>query len=219
MQKPNFGYLLVGVLIGLVSGFAVVLILVMTGAMDIFSNIPNIIDALKWIYINLRLTVVVFPIVLIFFFYFLKKLNQALDEQEPSADRISHLNSLVNIFISLFFGVGVIWTAVGMRDALIEAIGNLDEKKAAAMGAWKILSRLVEGGILMALSTTIVGGVGGYLMRIYKTVRVGQKLNKVLGGRSDHADRILTSLEEIRDSLVRMGPLAKIQSERRGEDV
>ncbi len=219
MQKPNFGYLLVGVLIGLVSGFAVVLILVMTGAMDIFSNIPNIIDALKWIYINLRLTVVVFPIVLIFFFYFLKKLNQALDEQEPSADRISHLNSLVNIFISLFFGVGVIWTAVGMRDALIEAIGNLDEKKAAAMGAWKILSRLVEGGILMALSTTIVGGVGGYLMRIYKTVRVGQKLNKVLGGRSDHAERILTSLEEIRDSLVRMGPLAKIQSERRGEDV
>jgi len=219
MQKPNFGYLLVGVLIGLVSGFAVVLILVMTGAMDIFSNIPDIIDALKWIYMNLRLTVVVFPIVLIFFFYFLKKLNQALDEQEPSAERISHLNSLANISISLFFGVGVIWTAVGMRDALIEAIGNLDEKKAAAMGAWKILSRLVEGGILMALSTTIVGGVGGYLMRIYKTVRVGQKLNKVLGGRSDHAERILTTLEEIRDSLVRMRPLAKIQSERGGEDV
>jgi len=71
----------------------------------------------------------------------------------------------------------------------------------------------------MALSTTIVGGVGGYLMRIYKTVRVGQKLNKVLGGRSDHAERILTTLEEIRDSLVRMRPLAKIQSERGGEDV
>ena len=219
MQKPNFGYLLVGVFIGLVSGFAVVLILVMIGAMDIFSNIPSIIDALKWIYINLRLTVVVFPIVLIFFFYFLKKLDQALNEQYPSVDRIGHLNSLVNIFISLFFGVGVIWTAVGMRDALIEAIGNLDEKKAAAMGAWKILSRLVEGGILMALSTTIVGGIGGYLMRLYKAVRVGRKLSKVMGGGSDHAERILTTLEEIRDSLVRMGPPAKVQSERAGEDV
>ena len=219
MPRLNLVYLLVGVLIGLISGFAVVLVLVMTGAMDIFSNIPGIIDALKWTYKNLRLTVVVFPIVLIFFFYFLKRLDQALNDQDPSMDRISHLNNMVNIFISLFFGVGVIWTAVGMRDALIEAIGNLDEKKAAAMGAWKILSRLVEGGILMALSTTIVGGIGGYLMRIYKTVRIGQRLNQAVGKRSDHAERILITLEEIRDSLAGMEPLTRIQSQREIEDV
>ena len=35
---------------------------------------------------------------------------------------------------------------------------------------------MVDGGILLALSTTIVGGIGGYLMRAGKSVWLGQEL-------------------------------------------
>jgi hypothetical protein len=35
---------------------------------------------------------------------------------------------------------------------------------------------MVQGGILLALSTTIFGGVGGYLMRVYKTITLGAEL-------------------------------------------
>ena len=38
---------------------------------------------------------------------------------------------------------------------------------------------LAHGGILLALSTTIVGGLGGYLMRVAKSILVGQQLNRV----------------------------------------
>jgi hypothetical protein len=37
---------------------------------------------------------------------------------------------------------------------------------------------MVDGGILLALSTTIFGGVGGYLMRVLKTVSVGAELKR-----------------------------------------
>ena len=39
-----------------------------------------------------------------------------------------------------------------------------------------VLRKLVDGGILLALTTTIVGGVGGYLMRLGKTVLLGSRL-------------------------------------------
>ena len=57
---------------------------------------------------------------------------------------------------------------------------------------------MIDGGILLALSTTIVGGVGGYLMRVYKTMVVGSELTR----RYDEAARADTS--EMRDSLKRI---------------
>jgi hypothetical protein len=57
---------------------------------------------------------------------------------------------------------------------------------------------MVRGGILLALSTTIVGGVGGYLMRVYKALSLGTKLQR----HYDHAARIDTS--EMRESLQRI---------------
>jgi hypothetical protein len=38
---------------------------------------------------------------------------------------------------------------------------------------------MVDGGILLALSTTIVGGIGGYLMRAIKSISLGRQLNAV----------------------------------------
>ena len=61
-----------------------------------------------------------------------------------------------------------------------------------------MLERMIDGGILLALSTTIFGGVGGYLMRVYKTVSLGSELQQ----RYDRAARADTSL--MRESLERI---------------
>ena len=76
----------------------------------------------------------------------------------------------------MFFGTGVIWTAIGMRSALIFALGDRDA--ALQQGAFAMLERMIDGGILLALSTTIFGGVGGYIMRVYKTVILGTQLQQ-----------------------------------------
>ena len=98
-----------------------------------------------------------------------------------------------------------------MREALIEALGNLDSAKAAQMGAWQILERLVKGGILMALSTTIAGGVGGYLMRLFKGYFIGPKLNAFMRREAGRLDQqVITLLTEIRDSLRKFETTGKI---------
>jgi len=74
------------------------------------------------------------------------------------------------ISATLFFGVGVVWTAIGMRSALLSALGGLDQSAAAELGAFEILRRLVDGGILLALSTTIVGVVPSIELVIYCAV-------------------------------------------------
>jgi hypothetical protein len=61
-----------------------------------------------------------------------------------------------------------------------------------------MLERMIDGGILLALSTTIFGGIGGYLMRVYKTVTLGSRLQH----RYDQAARADTS--EMRESLQRI---------------
>ena len=61
-----------------------------------------------------------------------------------------------------------------------------------------MLERMIDGGILLALSTTIFGGVGGYLMRVYKTIKLGARLQQ----RYDKAARADTS--EMRESLSRI---------------
>ena len=37
---------------------------------------------------------------------------------------------------------------------------------------------MIDGGILLALSTTIFGGIGGYCMRVWKAVAVGGDLKR-----------------------------------------
>ncbi len=130
---------------------------------------------LAWTRDNLGLSVPVFAVVLVLFARSLRHLQRGLRESWPS-DEIAHAEQLTDTWTSLFFGVGVIWTAVGMRGALLFALGDPDS--AATAGAFAVLQRMVDGGILLALSTTIVGGVGGYLMRIVKTVAVGAALRR-----------------------------------------
>jgi len=129
---------------------------------------------LNFTYENLKLSIVPFVVVLGGFVFFVKRLSWQLDDSQCSIDQIGQTDHLIDTSISLFFGIGVIWTAIGMRSALLFALG--DPESAAVDGAFAMLQRMVDGGILLALSTTIFGGIGGYLMRMVKTLYLGQRL-------------------------------------------
>ena len=128
-----------------------------------------------WVWRNLGWSLPVFAGVLALYVHSLDRLRSALRQEAPP-DEVSQADHLTDVWTSLFFGVGVIWTAIGMRGALIYALGDPDAT--LQQGAFAILERMVNGGILLALSTTIFGGVGGYLMRVYKALTLGAKLQQ-----------------------------------------
>ena len=139
-------------------------------------EVPSVQRVLAWIYDNLRLSVIPFCLTFLFYTGSLLRLKRFLRDQHVSVEKIAQIDHLVDIWINLFFGIGVIWTAIGMRGALLEGLGDLNAQSAAKLGAFSILQRLVDGGILLALSTTIFGAVGGYLLRIVKLLAVGTQL-------------------------------------------
>lgn len=150
---------------------------------------------LHWAYTNLGSSIPVFAILLLAYFVTLGRLRKALQDSRP-INQIVQLDHLTDIWTTLFFGTGVIWTAIGMRSALIFALGDRDA--ALQGGAFAMLERMIDGGILLALSTTIFGGVGGYVMRVYKTITLGTELQQ----QYDQAARADTS--EMRESLQRI---------------
>ena len=160
---------------------------------DSVSNAPG--EWLEWAYTNLGSSIPVFAVLLLAFFITLGRLRRILDGERP-VNQVVQLDHLTDIWTTLFFGTGVIWTAIGMRSALIYALGDRDV--ALQQGAFAMLERMIDGGILLALSTTIFGGVGGYLMRVYKTVTLGAELQRCY----DKAARADTS--EMRESLQRI---------------
>ena len=139
-------------------------------------EVPSVQRVLAWTYDNLRLSVIPFCLTFLFYTGSLLRLKRFLRAQHVSVEKIAQIDHLVDIWINLFFGIGVIWTAIGMRGALLEGLGDLNAQSAAKLGAFSILQRLVDGGILLALSTTIFGAVGGYLLRIVKLLAVGTQL-------------------------------------------
>jgi hypothetical protein len=163
------------------------------------NRVPNLGGWLDWAYMNLGSSIPVFALLLLAYFSTLGRLRALLDKEGP-LDRVVQLDHLTDIWTTLFFGTGVIWTAIGMRSALIFALG--DPESTVELGASAILQRMVEGGILLALSTTIFGGIGGYLMRVYKAVSLGTALQRHYDGaaRSDTSSMRL-SLERIEKHL------------------
>ena len=156
---------------------------------------PNLSHWLEWAYVNLGSSIPVFAFLLLAFFFSLKQLRSHLDNERP-VNQVVQLDHLTDIWTTLFFGTGVIWTAIGMRSALIFALGDPDTS--IQQGAFAMLERMVDGGILLALSTTIFGGIGGYMMRVYKAVTLGALLQR----HYDRAARVDTS--EMRNSLQRI---------------
>ncbi len=197
MQRKTF---LQGMLIGLSGTLVggVTLVYVLARAQLIQTDNAAMTQAtvwLEWVYANLGLSIPVFAILLVAFLVTVARLRQHVDKNS-GVNQIVQLDHLSDIWITLFFGTGVIWTAIGMRSALIFALGDRDA--AMSQGAFAMLERMINGGILLALSTTIFGGIGGYLMRVYKTVSLGSDLQHCY----DRAARADTS--EMRASLHRI---------------
>ena len=169
-------------------------------------DVPSVQRVLAWAYENLRLSVVPFFLTLIFYTGAMWRLKHYLRDQGASVEKIAQADHLVDIWINLFFGIGVIWTAIGMRGALLEGLGNLNAHSAAKLGAFSILQRLVDGGILLALSTTIVGAVGGYLLRLIKSLAVGTQVriyySRVAKQQADAVNVVLESIDEQLNQLV-----------------
>ncbi|MDH3616673.1 MAG: hypothetical protein OEQ90_09400 [Gammaproteobacteria bacterium] len=188
--------LVAGVLGTLIGGSASLYMLSRIGVIH-FSDtvISNPGEWLHWAYTNLGSSIPVFAVLLLAYFVTLGRLRNALDNSRP-INQIVQLDHLTDIWTTLFFGTGVIWTAIGMRSALIFALGDRDA--ALQQGAFAMLERMIDGGILLALSTTIFGGVGGYVMRVYKTILLGTQLQQ----HYDTAARADTS--EMRVSLQRI---------------
>jgi hypothetical protein len=149
---------------------------------------------------NLQGSVLPFALVLAVYFSQLQRLQALLRAPQPVLDKVVRHEQLLDLSANLFVGIGVIWTAIGMRDALIYGLG--DPVVSATAGAFSVLQRLVDGGILLALSTTIVGGAGGYLMRVIKSVVLGEKLTALYMHESQRpAEASLAALQRIEHQL------------------
>lgn len=134
-----------------------------------------------------------------FFFAQLKSSLERCPENLNEIEDLRFYNKGIELFITLFFAIGVLFTAWGMQNALTSALGNVSRTEAGEIGAWGILRRMVDNGILVALWSTIVGGAGGYLMRLIKYLALGRKLNHVLSqGQEDEKNAFLGILDAIR---------------------
>jgi hypothetical protein len=204
MKQPGdrgfFNGMLLGMTLSFIIGLVAVYLLTVLEVITVsILDVPQIHVLVEWSRRNLGLSVLPFGITLALYLRSLRSLQRRLDD-DPPLEEISQLEHLCDVWTSLFFGIGVIWTAIGMRSALLYALG--DPGVATQAGAYAVLQRLVDGGILTALTTTIVGGVGGYVMRVIKSSLLGARLSRFYEYQEQqHASRVEALLGEIRESL------------------
>ncbi|MGB5180350.1 MAG: hypothetical protein WBP44_16675 [Gammaproteobacteria bacterium] len=199
-DRGFFNGLLLGMMLSFITAVVVLYLLTVLEVISVsVIDVPRIQVLFDWSRRNLGLSIVPFGVALGLYIRSLHALQQRLHGNPPQ-DEISQLEHLTDVWTSLFFGIGVIWTAIGMRSALLYALG--DPGAATQAGASAVLQRLVEGGILTALTTTIVGGIGGYVMRIIKSSLLGTRLSRFYEEQEqDHANRVESLLCDIRDSI------------------
>ena len=188
-----------GAAAGIVFTAAALYMLNMAGVIAVSSpNGISLVPMLRWCYENLGLSLVPFVLVTVAYLIYLRKLSVLLKTPNPLSSEVFVLEEKIDLLTTIFFGIGVIWTAIGMRNALLAALGNMDAETAAQKGAFYILTQLVEGGILLALSTTIVGGIGGYIMRLVKSWVTGPKLTAFMDAQTEAQSRqVIDRLDNI----------------------
>lgn len=125
-------------------------------------------------------------------FFVLLRMSILRFRSEPEQiENIRFYNAGTEIFITLSFAIGVLFTAWGLQNALVSALGDVSEEEAGRLGAWGILKQLVENGFLVAFWTTIVGGASGYLMRLVKFLSLGRELGRLSGWQRDQERKAL----------------------------
>lgn len=195
-----FAGMILGMVLSLVAAAVTLYFMTMFELVSVtVGNIPQVEDVTRWLRRNLGLSVFPFGITLALYVYSLRALAKRLENDSPQ-DEVAQYEHLTDVWTSLFFGIGVIWTAIGMRSALLFALG--DPGVTADLGAFAVLQRLVDGGILTALTTTILGGTGGYLMRVAKSFLLGASLSRYYEEQDRrHSARIEQLLQQIRESM------------------
>ena len=154
------------------------------GYLTIQVSLPWQIDPAVFVFRHLKLSIIPFGLLLAVYVYLVSRIRWLLSQKDTSPACIHFHERLLNATISTFFGVGVIWTAIGMESALLQALEGVKENQAAAAGMdpGVLLSRLVNGGLLLALSTTVFGGVCGYMLRIFKISLLGAEWDRFVLG-------------------------------------
>ena len=149
---------------------------VFAGWVTISASAPWLMNPAAFLYRHLRLSIVPFGCLVLVYAYLTTRIRRYLRREDTKLSDVTYYDRLLNATISTFFGVGVIWTAVGMETALMQALDGVRQGQEAstALTAWGLLERLVNGGLLLALSTTVFGGVCGYLLRLLKIVFLGK---------------------------------------------
>lgn len=161
--------------------------------------------ALDFIGRNLGSSVVFFALDIWVFVRLACRLHRQVSQSQEGISPMLHTSQLLDYTIQVFFIIGVIYTAIGMRGALLYALGD----SVVSADAGQMLKRLVEGGILLALSTTIVGYLGGVMMKIIKKNTLELRLQAVLEqmqqSRLDIRDQqiqaLLQSVESLSENL------------------
>ena len=134
------------------------------------------------IHYHLRMSIIPFGGLLLAYLLLIVKMRRALTSSETNLAELSYYDRLLNTVIATFFGVGVIWTAIGMEGALVAALNGLQHGggQEQAITALGMLEKLVNGGLLIALSTTVFGGVCGYLLRLLKIILLGRDWDRFI---------------------------------------
>lgn len=195
------GTLLMVVILTVVLSFFLLLAFSLMGIVE-FTGGGWLVETFTLITGYLGTSVLFFVPVLIAYGVCFVKLHAALQRYEESpqeADGVRFYNQAADIMITLFFAIGVLFTAWGLQNALVSALGNLSEETAGRLGAWEILKRLVDHGILIALWTTIIGGAGGYVMRLAKFIFLGRELGRFSSATQERDKKVFfEALESIR---------------------
>ena len=141
---------------------------------------PWLMNPAAFVYRHLRLSIVPFGCLLLLYAYITLRMRKYLGGEDTKLSQVTYYDRLLNATIATFFGVGVIWTAVGMESALTHALEGVGEgmQADATLSAFGLMERLVNGGLLLALSTTIFGGVCGYFLRMLKIVFLGKEWDR-----------------------------------------
>lgn len=176
-EKPG-KEIFIGATIGVfIASFILLIFMALTNMIPGF----DLLTPVNWCIANLQLSIIPFALSLLFYILSIRNLDRCLATPDIQPHQVAQADHLIGIWTNCFFGIGVIWTAIGMRSALLSGLSGLDAATAQELGAFTILQRLVDGGILIALSTTIFGGVGGYIMRIYKAIHSNSALHCYYG--------------------------------------
>jgi len=152
---------------------------IFTGFLTVTASAPWLADPAGFAYRHLRLSIVPFGILFIFYTTLVFRLKGLLNDSGTPVSTLSYYNRLINATIMTFFGVGVIWTAIGMETALMHALDGVNGNS-QSLTAWEVLERLVNGGLLLALSTTVFGGACGYILKLLKIVLLGSAWDRAI---------------------------------------